>query len=488
MLTTLVLLASLSGPPAVPAATRLDPDRSRVSVWTDRGDDPYQTGRSARVFVRADRDAYVTIFRVDTDGQIRVLFPHDPWEDNFVRGGREFEVQDTRDDDAFYIDDYPGVGYIFAVASPDPFEYDAISSGDRWDYRAVSDGRVRGDPYVALTDLAQRIVPENNSDWDYDLVPYYVERHYDYPRFLCYDCHSYASYSAWDPYAYSCVRFRIVVFDDPYYYPYRYYGGSRVVFTRPLRPEPRFIFKDRDGVGDDRFVTHARERERPENGNTRRGVRGVDIGARGSIPVPATRRRNSDDGWLRRFQPPTDRPGTRDRDSDRSRSNDRPDWRSRGSDRRDDGSAAQSDDRGHRNQPGDDQSRRQPPDDWRGRRPNDDQPRQAPDDWRNRRPTSDDRSQRQQQDDARGRRPSSDDRPQRQQSDDAGSRRPSSDDQTRRPPPRDQQDQWQGRGQSNASPPRESNEGRRAEPDRGRNNSPPKKDDSNKPEVRRRRP
>jgi hypothetical protein len=468
MLNTLALFASLSGQPKAPVvATRLDPDRSRVSVWTDRGDDPYQTGRSARVYVRADRDAYVTILRVDTDGQIRVLFPRDPWEDNFVRGGREFEVQDTRNDDAFDVDDYPGVGYIFAVASPDPFDYDAITSGDHWDYRVVSDGRVRGDPYVALTDLAQRIVPENDNDWDYDLVPYYVERHYDYPRFLCYDCHSYASYSSWDPYAYSCVRFRIVVFDDPYYYPYRYYGGTRVVFTRPYRPDPRFIFKDRDGVGDDRFVTHARERERPVNDNTRRGVRGADIGGRGSIPVPETRRRSTDDGWLRRFQPQTDRPGTRDRDGGRSSSSDRPDQGSRGPDRRDGGSSAQSDDHGRRNPPADDQSRRQPPDDWRGRRPpSDDQPRPAQDDGRNRRPVSDDRPQRQQQDNDRG-------------------RRPASDDQSRRAPPPVQS---QDRGQNNANPPRQSDQGRRAEPNRGRDNPPPKKDDANKPEVRRRRP
>lgn len=458
MLTALALFAALSSPPAAPVvATRLDSERSRVSVWTDRGDDPYQTGRSARVYVRADRDAYVTIFRVDTDGQIRVLFPHDPWEDNFVRGGREFEVQDTRDNDAFYVDDYPGVGYIFAVASPAPFDYDAITSGDHWDYRVVSDGRVRGDPYVALTDLAQRIVPENDNDWDYDLVPYYVERHYDYPRFLCYDCHSYASYSAWDPYAYSCVRFRIVEFDDPYYYPYRYYGGTRVVFTRPYRPEPRFIFKDRDGVGDDRFVTHARERERPVNDNTRRGVRGVDVGGRGSIPVPETRRRTSDDGWLRRFQPPTDRPGTRDRSGDRSNSGDRPDWRGRNPDGRDNGSSAQPDDRGRRTQAGDDQSRRQPPDDGRGRRP-----------------SSDDQSQRQPPDDARGRRPSSDDPSRRQppQQQAPSDRRP---------------DQVQGPRHDNPSPPRE-DDSRRTQPSRGHDSPPPKKDDSNKPEVRRRRP
>jgi hypothetical protein len=93
------------------------------------------------------------------------------------------------------------------------------------------------------------------------------------------------SYPAWRPYDYTCVRFRIVVFDDPYYYPYRTYGDSRVVFTRPLRPEPRFIFKDRQGS--DAFIT--RVRERPVTGDARRrddGVRGRDIGGTGLIPPP----------------------------------------------------------------------------------------------------------------------------------------------------------------------------------------------------------
>src|SRR5207247_1574792 len=140
-----------------------------------------------------------------------------------------------------------------------------------------------GDPYTALTDLAQRIVPDGYADWDYDIVPYYVQQHYDYPRFLCYDCHTYVSYPYWSPYDYSCVRFRIVMYDDPYYYPYRYSGGTRAVFARPLRPEPRFIFKDRQGSS--LFIT--RVPQRPLNDDRRRdvGVRGRDLGG-GTVPPP----------------------------------------------------------------------------------------------------------------------------------------------------------------------------------------------------------
>jgi hypothetical protein len=295
--------------------------RPRIELWTNRGDGAvYTRGERVRLYFRLDQDAYVTIFRVDTDGRVRVLFPREPWEDNFARGGRDFEVDGTQlGRDAFAIDDYPGVGYLFAVAAPDPFVYEQIESGDHWDYRVIADGRVRGDPYVALTDLAQRIVPEGYADWDYDIVSYNVERHHDYPRFLCYDCHSYVSYSYWDPYYDSCVRFRMFVYDDPWYYPYRYYGGGRVVVVRPYRPEPRFIFKDWGGTRPTRggFVTRERERpasDRPVNDNTRRGVTGRDLSGLGINPPPDVRDRrdqggNTEGGTDRRG----DERGSRDR-------------------------------------------------------------------------------------------------------------------------------------------------------------------------------
>jgi hypothetical protein len=234
---------------------------------------------------QTDQDAYVTVLRVDTDGRVRVLFPREPWEQNFVRGGRVYEVQGIASSAGFRADDYPGQGYVFAVATTDPFIYEPIERAERWNYELIADGgRIRGDPYAALTELAERIIPADGGEWDYDITPYYVQQHYAYPRFLCYDCHTYVSFRTWNPYDYSCVRFRIEVYDDPYYYPYRAYGGSRVVFRRPYRAEPRFIFRDRNGS--DRFVT--RVRGRPVSGTRRRdvGVRGRDIGGPGTVPPP----------------------------------------------------------------------------------------------------------------------------------------------------------------------------------------------------------
>jgi hypothetical protein len=120
---------------------------------------------------------------------------------------------------------------------------------------------VRGDPYVSLTDLAARLAPDG--DYDYDVLPYYVERHYDYPRFVCYDCHAYATYREWNPYGRPCSRYRVEVRDDPRYYPYRYNRGRNVVADRPRHPGPRYTFREttprETGAARDQVRRNARE-------------------------------------------------------------------------------------------------------------------------------------------------------------------------------------------------------------------------------------
>jgi hypothetical protein len=270
-------------PPARRSAVAARAIGARVAVWADQ-DDPYRRGQGARVYLGAARPAHVTVFRVDTDGRLTVLFPREPWGDTYVRAAREFEVTGGRGGRSFIVDDYPGVGYLFAIASPRPFRFDDIARGDYWDFRLIDGGRIRGDPYVALTDLAARIAP--GGSYDYDISPYYVERRYDYPRFVCYDCHAYAKYDEWDPYRQACARFRVVIYDDPRFYPYRSGRGRNVVMSRPARPGPRYVFRDADPRR--QYVTRVQGSqavERQRDGEAGRTSR--DVGGRGSVPAPA---------------------------------------------------------------------------------------------------------------------------------------------------------------------------------------------------------
>jgi hypothetical protein len=293
-----VAVTAQTGTAASLPARKPDASPPGIRLWTSHGE-TYRRGERVRVFFRTEQDAFVTILRVDSDGRVRVLFPREPWEDNGVRGGATYDVPNYGNHDAFVVDDDPGVGYVFGVASAGPFAYDQFTRSNHWDLALVSDGgRIHGDPYQSIEELIQRIIPAGYTDYDTHLLPYYVEQRYDYPRFLCYDCHTYVPYSSWNPYTNWCPRFTLFVYRDPYYYypsywyPTRYYGGSRVVYVRPFERGSQYIFKNREDQSAPAIAYRDRSRETPSDRRPAdRGVRGADIGVRGTAPVPGGGRR-----------------------------------------------------------------------------------------------------------------------------------------------------------------------------------------------------
>jgi hypothetical protein len=288
-------LMAAGRPASAATASRAAAAPPGIRIWTSHGD-TYRRGELARVYFRTESDAYVTIFRVDTDGRVRILFPRDPYDPNLAHGGETYTVGNVDDQDAFMVDDYPGVGYVFAVASQDPFIYDAFTASEHWSLQQVgglADGRIHGDPYGSLQELAQHIMPDGYADYDTHLLPYYVEQRYQYPRFLCYDCHSYVPFAYWNPYSHFCSRFSLFVYYDPFYfypsywYPSRYYRGTNVVYVRPRAwgqyvfgnargGAPGIVYRDRRGTG--------------LQAPAERGIRGADIGGVGSVPAPGGRR------------------------------------------------------------------------------------------------------------------------------------------------------------------------------------------------------
>lgn len=278
-----------------------------IRVWTSGGD-LHRRGDRVQLYYRTERDAYVTVFRIDTDGRVQLLFPRYPGDENYGYGGATYSVANHDRSSAFYVEDYPGVGYIFAVASSEPFNYDPIIGDGRWDLHVVSDGRIHGDPRSSMEEIAVQLMSEDYADFDTHLLPYYVEQRYDYPRFVCYDCHAYTPWVHWDPYQAWCRRFTLVVFNDPYYYypSYwyptryyggRYYGGTRVVYTQPR--SSRYVFKSRDDNSSSPGIDYRDRRTTSRTASTgdRRdnddGVRGRDLGGVGSIPAPRTPNRRT---------------------------------------------------------------------------------------------------------------------------------------------------------------------------------------------------
>src|SRR6267143_1370605 len=93
--------------------------------------DGFAPGDRARVHVEPAQDGYLVVLHADPYGRVRVLFPLDPTDDDFIRNGH-------------------------------------------WDYRTLRNESIRNDPLSGLLDIVQRMA--GTGHFEYDAVTYVVER------------------------------------------------------------------------------------------------------------------------------------------------------------------------------------------------------------------------------------------------------------------------------------------------------------------------
>ena len=267
MISSLLLPFLIATAPApVFAASSDDPP---IRLWINER--RFFPGDRAKVQVRTEYDGYLLVFHVDPEGRLRVLFPIDPDKDNFVRGGKKYEVRGRGGRETFEADG-KGRGSVYAAVSRDPFRFDGYVLGDHWDYKALGPSRLADDPEPELNELVQRMA---QSSFDYDLIHYevvdrsvyatqyyprYYGSFYDDPwcyRFSCSGYYGPGSLSIglffgrpyrrhyyYDPYYYAYDPYYSPFFYDPYYYAPVYYPRYR--YPRHYGYYDRYYYWDRD--------------------------------------------------------------------------------------------------------------------------------------------------------------------------------------------------------------------------------------------------
>lgn len=228
-----------------------------VTVRLNR--DQFDPGDRARVYVQSAQDGYLVVLHADPEGRIRVLFPLDPTDDDFVRGGKKFEVRGRSDRDAFQVEGDEGSGTVLAAVSPDAYDFGAYTTNEHWDFRALggASGSVRDDPLARLLDVVQKMSGDSAGRFDYDDATYVansreIAARYGYgsgyyPHFGFYYNPFFNPFCA-DPFygwSASCYAFG-------YGFGYRGYGygygfGFGFPIFRPYRPYRPYIFSSLPG-------------------------------------------------------------------------------------------------------------------------------------------------------------------------------------------------------------------------------------------------
>lgn len=172
MLSILSLVFPLLLTPSLPQVglSTLAGDEPPVRLWLN-GDRRFEVGDRARVQVEARDDGFLLVLHFDTEGRVRVLYPVDPRDDGFVRGGRRYEVRDPRDRESFVVG-REGSGFVYVALSPDPWNLRHWSRGSSWDYDQIAVDYNSQDPERELTGLLEQIA--GSRGFDYDLAEYFV--------------------------------------------------------------------------------------------------------------------------------------------------------------------------------------------------------------------------------------------------------------------------------------------------------------------------
>lgn len=173
-----LLLMSLAagtpgGPTSLVVVDRPEPvvaDAAPIRLWLNNSRQ-FREGEKARVQVETRDDGYLIVFNYDTEGHLRVLFPIDPGDDNFVRGGRRYEIRGRGDRETFIVG-RDGDGMVYAAVSADPFRFDDLDVGGNWDYTRVDIPNNADDPEAEVSDLLQRM--SSDRGFDYDVLSYRV--------------------------------------------------------------------------------------------------------------------------------------------------------------------------------------------------------------------------------------------------------------------------------------------------------------------------
>ena len=245
--------AATGGPPAPARANAADPTPS-VRVTLDRS--VYQRGDQAHVQVDVRDDGYLVVFQVSPGGQVQVLFPIDPTDDDMVHGGKSYEIVGRDGGSAFTVSSNDsGNGMVYAAWSAQAFQFDDFQRDGHWDYTVIGDSAMATDPETGLTNLVGRMA---TAHFDYDLASYSTQQVVAYarPNYYMYQDYGYDPfYDPWyDPYFYGYGPFYggfiTIGFGDPFFFrPFFTPFPRSVFFPRPFFSRPFFACFDCGGFG-----------------------------------------------------------------------------------------------------------------------------------------------------------------------------------------------------------------------------------------------
>jgi hypothetical protein len=142
-----------------------------VEVWIHSY--VFISGDRIRPYFESEPGAYITILRVTTTGDVRVLYPRRPTVQQAYRDRLPNDEVPYSTRPEFYLNEPEGVGFVFALASFEPFDYTAFNRGGQWSMLQLAGSTRYADPYRAVSYFAARTL-SLRTEYSTDYIQYEV--------------------------------------------------------------------------------------------------------------------------------------------------------------------------------------------------------------------------------------------------------------------------------------------------------------------------
>jgi len=151
----------------------------RVNLWFE-GPRVLSYGDPVRVWMNVSEDAHVIVARVDGNGHLTLLYPSNRRRSTQVKGGEDILLRGVRGQTSFYAFDRMGGGFVFALASYDPFDLSRLGLRDFDRYvTGMYVGRPTrtyvGDPQRVVARFSSVVLFSNDTPYDYAVDFYSVD-------------------------------------------------------------------------------------------------------------------------------------------------------------------------------------------------------------------------------------------------------------------------------------------------------------------------
>jgi len=121
-----------------------------IALQTPRGANPaYKINEVISFQVEADRDCYLTLIDVSTDGSITILFPNEYNSDNKIEAGRVYDIPAEGMDYQIRVTGPPGNEMVKAIATEEPLSVKDLVPENKGQGFKFMEGNKGGSEFVS---------------------------------------------------------------------------------------------------------------------------------------------------------------------------------------------------------------------------------------------------------------------------------------------------------------------------------------------------